>query len=245
MTATENGRRDEREVAAWDGPARLFHWLLVALVLSAWISAEFSSALGDRLIVWHRWNGLAILVLLVWRLLWGLFGSQAARFSVFIRSPRAAIGYARDLIAGETQRYLGHNPLGAYMVLALLAALVVQAGFGLFATDDNDLVGGPLYRLVSEDTNDWATSWHARIFDVLILPLVAIHIGANIFYSVVKHEPLIRAMFTGTKPAGPYADADAITAPLKHPLWRAFLCLLAAKAIVLGTIFALSGRIGV
>lgn len=228
-------------VAAWDLPTRLFHWSLVALVLAAWVSAEFSGAIGDRLMVWHRWNGLAILVLLVWRLLWGIVGPSRARFASFVRGPRQMIDYLRALAEGGSVRYLGHNPVGAGMVIALVLALIAQACFGLFATDDNDLVGGPLHRLVGEGTNDWATGWHRRIFDFVLLPLVAVHIVANVVYQSVKKDPLIRAMVTGSKPAGAYVDVDEGADPEPVAL-RAVLCLAAAAALVFGGILAAGGK---
>jgi cytochrome b len=230
------------QVVAWDLPTRLFHWALVLGIASAWISYRFAETLGDPTLVWHRWIGLTIMILLVWRLLWGLFGSSTSRFASFLRSPRAALQYARDLAAGGTKHYLGHNPLGAYMVMALLGVLLLQASFGLFSVDDNDLTGGPLYRLVSEEANKWATRWHGRIFDFAILPLGAIHIATNALYGALKKEPLITAMITGAKPAMDYEDAAAAVIP-DRPLMRAALCLVAAAAIVLGTTFGLGGKL--
>jgi cytochrome b len=237
---------EERHVQAWDLPVRLFHWALVLLVASAWISYRFAETVDDVTLVWHRWNGLTILTLVVWRLLWGIVGSPTARFSAFVRSPSAAGAYVRDLVAGRSRRFLGHNPLGAYMVLALLAALAAQGSFGLFAVDDNDLTGGPLYRLVSEATNKWATGKHALVFHYVILPLVAIHIAANVLYGLVKKEPLIRAMITGRKPAGAFEDIDTAAAHNSRPerlLPRAALVLAIAAALVLGTILGLGGKL--
>jgi cytochrome b len=234
--------REVAGVEAWDLPTRLFHWTLVALIVSAWVSYEFSEALGDIDLVWHRWNGLAALTLIVWRLLWGIAGSPTARFASFVRGPSAALGYARALLAGKLPRYLGHNPLGAYMVLALLAAVAAQGTLGLFAVDDNDLTGGPLYRLVSEATNKWATRWHAWSFNYVILTLAAVHITANALYGLVKKEPLIRAMVTGRKPASHYEDANGAWI-VARPLLRAAICLVIAAAIVAGSILSLGGRL--
>lgn len=229
-------------VAAWDLPTRLFHWTLVALIASAWVSFAFAEDIGDETLVWHRANGLAILTLLVWRLLWGVWGSSTARFAGFVRRPTVVLAYARGLVAGPGTRYLGHNPLGALMVLALLAALATIAGFGLFATDDNDLVGGPLYRLVSEQQNVRAARLHDQVFHLVLLPLVVLHIAVNVLYTLLKRDPLIQAMVTGRKPAARYADApEATIAP--RPLLRALLCLIAAAAIVFGGILALGGRL--
>ncbi len=231
------------QVTAWDLPTRLFHWALVLCVASAWVSYRFAEAIGDATLVWHRCNGLVILTLLVWRVLWGFAGSSTARFASFVRSPRAAWDYARELRAGTSRRYLGHNPLGAWMILAFLAALFTQAGFGLFAIDDNDLTGGPLYRLVSEATNTWATRWHGRVFHYVILPLVAIHIAANLLYGAVKKEPLITAMVTGSKPAVDYADGSRCGSIAQHvPLLARRCASWQRRSIVLGTIFGMGGK---
>ena len=230
------------KVAAWDLPTRLFHWALVLCVASAWISYRFAEVIGDTTLIWHRCNGLFILTLLVWRVLWGFAGSSTARFSSFVRSPMTAWRFARDLAGGRARHYLGHNPLGAWMVLAMLAALFTQAGAGLFATDENELTGGPLYRLVSEAANAWATRWHGRVFHYVILPLVAIHIAANVLYGRLRNEPLITAMVTGSKPAGAYEDAATAELP-NRPVIRAVLCLAVAAALVLGTIFGFGGKL--
>jgi cytochrome b len=229
-------------VRAWDLPTRLFHWTLVLLIVAAWVSYEFAEDLGDETLVWHRANGLAILTLIVWRLLWGLFGSSTARFANFVRPPASILAHARGLLTRGSPRYLGHNPLGALMVLMLLATLAMQAGFGLFATDDNDLVGGPLYRLVDEAQNARAARLHDQLFNFVLLPLLALHVTVSALYTLVKKEPLIRAMFSGTKPAGAYADApEAVIAP--RPLLSALACLIAAAVIVLGGILALGGSL--
>lgn len=229
-------------VTAWDLPTRLFHWALVVLVVSAWVSFRFSENFSDHLLKWHRWNGLAILTLLLWRLLWGIFGSSTARFSSFVRSPLAALAYARDLAAGRSRLFLGHNPLGGLMVLALLAIVAVQAGLGLFTVEHNDLTAGPLYRLVSESATKIASRWHHHVFDWLLLPLVAIHVAANVLYGIFKREPLIPAMITGRKPAALYEDEREARQP-QRPLLRALSLLGLSALIVLGTIRALAGRL--
>lgn len=233
---------DTQRVAVWDLPTRLFHWTLVVLIISAWISYEFAEDIGDETLVWHRANGLAILVLIVWRLLWGIWGSSTSRFAGFVQHPAAIMRYARSLLNGRAARYLGHNPLGALMVLALLATLATISVFGLFATDDNDLVGGPLYRLVSEQQNARAARLHDQIFNYVLLPLAALHILVNALYTLVKKEPLIRAMITGKKPAETYADAREAGISARPGL-RAAICLLVATAIVLGGIVAAGGRL--
>jgi cytochrome b len=229
-------------VRAWDLPTRLFHWTLLALIVSAWISYKFAETIGDETLVWHRANGLAILTLVVWRLLWGVFGSSTARFSQFLRAPGAIAAYAASLLNGRAAHYLGHNPLGSLMVMALLTTVAAIAGFGLFATDDNDLVGGPLYRLVDENQNARAARLHEFVFNFMLLPLVGLHVLVNAIYTLVTKEPLIPAMITGNKPAKPYLDArQAIVPP--RPLMRAAVCLIVAAVAVLGGILAAGGRL--
>lgn len=229
-------------VAAWDLPTRLFHWTLAILILTAWVSYRYSETLGDNLLKWHRWNGMAILVLLVWRLLWGVFGSSTSRFGTFLRGPAAIIDYARELLTGRSRRFLGHNPLGALMVLALLSIAAVQGALGLFTIEHNDLTAGPLYRLVDEATAKQVSRWHRWLYYWVLLPAVAVHVTANIFYGVVKREPLIKAMFTGSKPAATYED-EATAAIVARPLLRATICLVVAIAIVLGGIYTRVGRL--
>lgn len=232
----------EARVRAWDAPTRLFHWLLVVCIASAWLSYRYAEVIGDPLLKWHRWNGLAVLTLIVWRVLWGLFGSSTSRFATFVPTPRTALSYAGNLLMGRTPRYLGHNPLGSLMVLALLAALTLQATLGLFAVDENDLTGGPLYRLVSEGANKALTLWHARTFWYGILVLAAIHVATNVLYSLIKREPLITAMITGTKPAADYEDAPSADIP-PRPLLRAGMVLFAAAFLVVALIKLLGGRL--
>lgn len=229
-------------VAAWDMPTRLFHWTLAALILTAWLSYRFSESFGDNLLKWHRWNGLAILVLLVWRVLWGIVGSSTARFGSFLRGPAAVLGYARDLLAGRSRRFLGHNPAGSLMVLALLSIAAVQGALGLFTVEHNDLTAGPLYRLVDEATTKQISRWHRWLYYWVLLPAVALHVTANVLYGVVKREPLIKAMLTGRKPAAAYEDQSE-AAIVTRPLLRAAICLAVAGIIVLGGINASVGRL--
>jgi cytochrome b len=138
--------------------------------------------------------------------------------------------------------YLGHNPLGAAMVLALLMTVAVVAALGLFAIDDNDLTGGPLYPLVAEATRAAATRWHEWTFYWPLLVLIGIHIVANVLYATIGKDPLIKAMITGRKPAASYAD-DAGADSLPRPIARALGCLAAAAALVFGSIVLAGGRL--
>ncbi len=229
-------------VPAWDLPTRLFHWALVFCIVSAWVSYRYAELIGDTLLKWHRWNGYAILLFLTWRLLWGFFGSSTSRFASFVRAPSAIGGYAGALARGNAPQYLGHNPLGSLMILALLLAAAVQGSLGLFAVDETDLTGGALHRLVSEGMNKSLTRWHAWTFYYVLLALAGLHIAINLLYGLVKREPLIAAMITGRKPEAAYVDAPRANIA-ERTAWRALACLAAAAAIVFGTIAALGGRL--
>jgi cytochrome b len=198
----------------WDLPVRLTHWLLAGLIVFSWWTAE-----THRLDL-HIWSGCGILALLIFRLLWGLFGSSTARFSNFVRGPRAV----RDYLRG-TWRGLGHNPLGALSVIALLGAVAVQDGLGLFAQDDDGIYTGPLYRLVSSDTSDAIRRIHESWFNVVWV-LAALHIAAILFYRVVRGKKLTGAMISGK------GDVEAGIAPMRPgKWWVALLCLIVAIGI--------------
>lgn len=227
---------------AWDLPTRLFHWLLVALVTASWASMEYAEELGDPLLKWHRWCGLFVLTLLVWRLLWGVLGSPTARFQNFVPKPVTLKSYTAALLKRSEPKYLGHNPLGSVMIVALLLALIVQASLGLFAVEHNDLTAGPLYRFLSEEGQKSATRLHHIIFNSVIFWLIVIHIAANLAYALVRREPLIKAMITGRKPAADYKDAVLGEEMPKRPLLSAAVLLFVSAAIVFGGIWAVGGK---
>jgi len=216
----------------------------VALVVSAWVSFQYAEHLGDHRLRWHRANGVAIIVLLLWRVMWGFAGTSTSRFASFLYSPVAAARYAASLVGGRTRRFLGHNPLGAYVVFALLALASTQATLGLFTVEHNDIAAGPLYRFVTEEATKLASRWHRILFYYVLLPAVALHVTANVLYGLVKREPLIAAMVTGRKPNEPAAFEDAQSADQPpRPLARAALLLTISAGLVLGPIFAVSGRL--
>lgn len=216
---------ETRDVAAWDLPTRLFKWSLVILVVAAPLTKWY----GDVTLLAHKMVGYAILTLVVWRVLWGLFGSTTARFSTFVK-PFAALGYVVDLARGRHPRYLGHNPLGALMVVALLLVLAVQASTGLFATDDI-IVEGPLKGYVTHATSKWLTGIH-DVLPRLLLALVVVHVLANILYSVFS-DNLILAMLSGRKARAAYRDAPE-NANASIP--RALALLVVAAAVVYGSL---------
>lgn len=199
----------------WDVPIRLFHWLIVALVAFSWWSANYDH------VDWHIWSGCAILALLIFRLLWGFFGSSTARFSSFVRGPRSVIAYVR----GKAWSGIGHTPLGGLSSVAMLLVLSIQVGLGLIAQDEDGIYFGPLAHFVSSDTSDTARNIHALNFD-LLLALIALHVAAILYYRLFRGKRLTSAMITGRG----YIDAPA--QPLRPgKWWAALLCFAIALAV--------------
>ncbi|HLV76605.1 MAG TPA: cytochrome b/b6 domain-containing protein [Marinobacter sp.] len=184
-------------IRLWDLPTRLFHWLLVLSVAGAIVSIKTGA------ISWHERFGLLVLGLLVFRLAWGLVGSTYARFGTFVQGPGAVIRYLKGGWQG-----VGHNPLGALSVLALIGLFGFQAGSGLFANDDIAFTG-PLYPLVSPEWSDTLSSWH-RLTEWWLYGLLILHVAAVAFYARVKKDNLVKPMITGKKlvRAGQAQDAQ-------------------------------------
>jgi cytochrome b len=201
------------KVAIWDLPTRLFHWLLVGLIGLSWWSAEYHF---DDI---HIWSGIAVLSLLIFRILWGFFGSSTARFASFVKGPKAVFGYLQG-----TWRGIGHNPLGALSVIALLGIVGIQVGLGLFASDEDGIMQGPLARLNGFDAQETVTELHEDLFNVL-LALAALHVAAILFYKL-RGKNLVTPMITGR------ADVDSGVEPMKPgKWWAALLCLAVAIGI--------------
>src|SRR5690554_2240987 len=177
-----------KSISLWDLPTRLFHWLLVAAVTGSLVTVK----LGGTWMLWHERFGITIVGLISFRLMWGVLGSTYARFLQFIPGPSAIEAYLK----GEW-RGLGHNPLGALSVLAMLGLVGFQAVTGLFSTDAIAF-NGPLYRAVSADWNDTITSWH-KFSEWFIYGLIGLHIASVLFYTLIKKDNLITPMVTGRK----------------------------------------------
>jgi len=212
---------NSQAIPVWDYPIRVFHWVLVVLVTVSFTTG----AIGGNAMVYHERSGFAILVLLVFRIIWGFVGSRKSRFSDFVKGPAAVWRYATALFRGNSERFLGHNPMGGWSVLALLLVLLVQVVTGLFANDDI-FTEGPLYLWVSKPVSDWLTRVH-RINRFLIVALVATHVSAVLFYLWGKGENLIKPMITGTKHWRVDAPAPAVT-----PAWLAAV-IFAVTGLVL------------
>lgn len=202
-------------VKVWDPLVRLFHWSLVAAFAIAWLTGDEESRL-------HELAGYAVIGLLLVRIVWGFIGTRYARFSDFVHRPSVVLGYAKEMLIGKPRHYLGHNPLGGVMILALLVSLLAtgvtglalqgaEEGTGPFASlstgitvtmpsviakavaDDDDEDGN------REEENDEIWEELHEFFANLTLLLVALHIAGVIIGSLAHRENLVRAMFTGRK----------------------------------------------
>lgn len=224
MRHPANDPSPQIEVRIWDQPTRLFHWSLVILVAVLWLSGEFG-----KLDI-HMKLGVWALALLVFRLMWGVVGSPTARFAQFVRGPAAI----RDYLAaarGGAVRSVGHNPLGALSVLALLGLLTAQATTGLFTTDDI-FTNGPLVGKVSGKTAALLSSLH-RLGGKLLLALVGVHLAAVAFYTLVKKDDMIRAMITGTKRVPEGVEGIRFAHPLLAVAVAAIACAVVWGGLLL------------
>jgi cytochrome b len=179
-------------VRVWDLPTRLFHWALAVCIIGLVITGN----IGGNWMNWHLRLGYAVLTLLLFRLVWGLVGGHWSRFSSFLYSPGSLLRYLRG--QGEASHSVGHSPLGALSVFALLAVLLLQVGTGLIS-DDEIAFSGPLVRFVSGDTIASATGYHKNIGKFIVMGLVVLHLLAILFYKLVQKQSLVRPMVVGDK----------------------------------------------
>jgi cytochrome b len=180
-------------IKVWDLPTRLFHWAIFGLVVLQVITGE----IGGEVMAWHLVCGYGILTLVVFRIAWGFAGSTHARFASFIVGPAATYRFARRLFSRQAVPQVGHNPLGGWMVMALVLSLLVQAASGLFS---NDGAGneGPLSSLVSLDVSNIFRHVHEWNLQILLV-LSGLHLAGVLFHWLVKKENLVGAMFSGVK----------------------------------------------
>lgn len=188
--AGDGARREQ----VWDPALRAFHWVLALLVIANWLLGK----IGPSDMTLHFWLGYGIIALLAFRLVWGFVGPPPARFTHFIRGPRAVRAYLRDMVRPRPSHWPGHSPMGALAVVAMLAVLIMQVTTGLFADPDDYINVGPLASQVGSATSRAALRWHHRGAD-LILILVLLHWAVIIFYRLWKREDLVRPMIDGWK----------------------------------------------
>lgn len=180
-------------VKIWDWPVRLTHWSFVVLVPAMYFTAE-NSAWG-----WHKRLGVVLLGLLIFRILWGFVGTDTARFARFVKGPGKVIAYLRGNY--DPKREIGHSPLGALAVLALLGVMLVQVVLGLFAGNIYDGATGPLNPLVGIGTADWMTDTHEWFYWV-VFGMIGLHLAAIAFYGA-KLQNLIGPMVGGKAEKAP------------------------------------------
>lgn len=194
---SDSDQKTADSILVWDLPVRFIHWGLVVSVFGAWLTRELE---GDWF-AWHTRFGYAVLVLALTRVVWGVFGTRYAQFTHFVRGPSAILNYLKKLSISRSSADtgdLGHNPLGAVMIVVLLSMLLAQAITGLFA-NDQIFETGPLFGYVSVALSDQLTTLHKQLFDILWLAIV-LHVLAAFFYLWVLRQNLIKPMWSGRKP---------------------------------------------
>ena len=214
-----------RTVLVWDAPIRLFHWLVAVLVAAAYATWRLNW------MAWHGRIGDVLLALVLFRLLWGFFGSETARFSRFLASPQTVMQHMRYALLREPDRQVGHNPAGGWVVVLLLALLLAETLTGLYIA--NDIADeGPLTEAIPAPIANAISTAHAVVWDVLLV-LIVLHVLAIAGYAAAKGQNLLLPMITGTKvlPA-------SILAPRMSSYARAAL-LLAASVVAAATLATL------
>ena len=207
----------------WDLPVRVVHWLLVIGIAGSYVTHK----LGVAYFRYHLWFGYLVVVLAAFRILWGFFGTRHARFTNFLRGPRATLVYLFAMLRGKAPHTAGHNPPGGWMVILLLMLLLAQGITGLFSNDEI-FNTGPLYGYIRDTLSLRLTSWHRRMFDWILIAVV-LHVLAVIGHRVFAGHDLVGPMISGRKPAHLLAEHDAIGS---SRLWLAVVLLAGVAAIV-------------
>ncbi|MGA7197309.1 cytochrome b/b6 domain-containing protein [Roseiarcus sp.] len=212
-----------RVVLVWDVPVRLVHWLIVTLVAAAYVTWRLNW------MVWHGRIGDVLLALLLFRLLWGFFGSETARFSRFLTSPRTALEHLKYALLREPDHQVGHNPAGGWMVVFLLVLLLGETLTGLYVANDIADVG-PLTGFVPAPAANAIEASHAILWDVLLAAIV-LHVLAIAGYAAIKGQNLLRPMIIGSKVLPASVAAPRIAGPVRAVLLLAG-CAAAAALVV-------------
>jgi len=192
--------RNPSTVKAWDPLVRVFHWSLVFFFLLAFVT-------GDDWTTLHIWAGYAVAMLIGFRLLWGLVGTRTARFLTFVKSPKVVMRHLRDMLLLKPAHYLGHNPVAAVMVVALLVsiALVAFSGMVMIASEGEGPLAGTLFASLNGETMEEVHEFFANF----TLFLVFAHVAGVVASSFLEGENLVRSMITGRKKArAHWVDVD-------------------------------------
>ena len=212
----------------WDVPTRAFHWGLLALVALTWATGEGESDFWFQV---HLVAGYGVLGLLVFRFIWGFAGTRYARFDSFVRPWHIVWDYIKKLAALRPPHSIGHNPLGGWMVILLLAALAGVVVTGLFGAESEDGIqeaAGPLAHFVSAAVASEMIEMHEELFNILLI-LVGIHVAGVVADIVLTRDNLVLAMITGYKKVSP-EKANAAAGTL--PYGRAVVAVAAAMAAI-------------
>lgn len=183
----------ENTIKVWDPLVRVFHWTLVGAFAVSYLTE-------DELLDLHVFSGYLIGGLILFRLLWGVVGTRHARFAGFVRGPGAVVAYLKEIAGLHPKRYLGHNPAGGAMVVALLAALVLTVVTGL-ATYGAAESAGPLAAWFAgwgEEGGEVFEEVHEFFANLTVLLVIA-HVGGVLLASLQHRENLVLAMVTGRK----------------------------------------------
>lgn len=167
-----------KDIKVWDPFIRVFHWSLVAGMLYEFIDDD-----GDKL---HHYVGYGLAALVLMRLVWGFIGTKHARFSDFVCSRKVVLNYLRSMLTFHPKRYIGHNPAGGAMVLALMASILVTAFSGWMTTTDTF----------------WGVSWVEELHEFcanFTLVLIVVHVAGVLLASIQHKENLVRSMWNGRK----------------------------------------------
>ncbi len=214
------------KVRVWDAPTRWFHWLLTVAVVALVVTAN----LGGSAMEWHFRLGYAVVALLIFRLTWGVLGGHWSRFGNFLYKPQQIVQYLRGQPSQEHR--VGHNPVGALSVYALLGVLMLQSISGLFS-DDEISATGPFTHLVSGEWVSNATWYHADIGQYILMALVVLHVAAILFYWFKKKENLVQPMLSGDKLLDFPAQSSADRAPDRI---KALFVLSVSAGVVIGAL---------
>ncbi|NQU57314.1 MAG: cytochrome b/b6 domain-containing protein [Rhodospirillales bacterium] len=221
MPETNSGHK---VVRIWDLPTRLFHWSLVVLVAVVWISSEADGVLFNI----HIISGIAILAMIVFRIVWGVIGSRHALFIDFVRGWSKVREYGKSMLSFKIPYHAGHNPLGGWMIVALLLALALSSFSGLFISDDG--YSGPLVGTVSPGLSDVIGELHEGVAGLLGF-LIGAHVLGVIVHGLIARENLPRAMWSGDKfvPAG-----QNISSIARVGWWRVVMAVALSIAAIWG-----------
>jgi len=209
-------------IAVWDLWIRLFHWSLASAVLFLLISGET----GFQFYEWHRYAGEFVLLLLVFRLLWGVVGSSNVRFSALLHHPFKAVLHLIDLLKRNVADARGHNAAGSWAIILMIISLLTQALTGLFIADEDELVEGAFYGNLGSDLTDLFYKVH-HINAELLMILVGLHVGMIILYWLIAGKNLVLPMITGKMHWPTHSTPPAVEL---QRWWVGLLCLLVVSA---------------